>query len=70
MNRCSADNTVAPGLDAMEALQIMSRTGNSRLLVAEGDRLVGIVSLKDMLNYLFLKLEFEGEDKLNIADGG
>jgi CBS domain-containing protein len=41
----------------------MQRTGSSRLLVTDGDRLVGIVSLKDLLRFLDLKLELEdGED--------
>jgi CBS domain-containing protein len=39
----------------------MTRTGASRLLVTEDGRLVGILSLKDLLRFLNLKLEFEGE---------
>ena len=46
----------------MEALGKMQRTGSSRLLVTEGDRLLGIVSLKDLLRFLNLKLELEGGD--------
>ena len=37
----------------------MQHTGSSRLLVRDGDRLVGIVSLKDLLSFLNLKLELE-----------
>jgi len=37
----------------------MSRTANSRLLVVEGDRLIGIITLKDMLQFLSLKLELK-----------
>jgi Zn-dependent protease/predicted transcriptional regulator len=59
--QCSGDNTVEPNADAMKALSKMSRTGSSRLLVVEGDRLVGIVTLKDMLKFLGLKLELEQE---------
>jgi len=66
MSRCTPDNTIGPEVNAMEALQTMSRTGNSRLLVADGERLLGIVSLKDMMNYLFLKLELEGEERVNL----
>jgi Zn-dependent protease/CBS domain-containing protein len=54
--------TVGATADAMEALRKMQRTGSSRLLVTEGDRLVGIVSLKDLLRFLNLKLELEGQD--------
>ena len=51
--------SVAPDTDALEALGKMQRTGSSRLLVMEGEHLVGIVSLKDLLRFLDLKLELE-----------
>ncbi len=53
--------SIAPDADALEALGKMQRAGSSRLLVVEGDRLVGIISLKDLLGFLALKLELEGE---------
>ncbi len=58
---CSPDNTVAPDTDAMEALARMSRSGASRLMVVEDGRLAGILTLKDMLKFLALKVELEGE---------
>ncbi|MDP3028134.1 MAG: site-2 protease family protein [Deltaproteobacteria bacterium] len=60
MRRCSPENTIGPEADALKALSIMSRTQNSRLMVVEGDRLIGIVSLKDMLNLLSLKMDLDG----------
>ncbi|SEM41517.1 Zn-dependent protease (includes SpoIVFB) [Syntrophus gentianae] len=54
---CTPDITIGPDEDAVHALAIMSRTANSRLLVVEGERLVGIITLKDMLQFLSLKLE-------------
>jgi Zn-dependent protease/CBS domain-containing protein len=57
---CSPDNTVAPGDDAMHALAVMSRLHQSRLLVVDGERLVGILNLKDLLDFLSLKMELEG----------
>ncbi|MDY0187875.1 MAG: site-2 protease family protein [Syntrophus sp. (in: bacteria)] len=54
---CSPDITIGPDEDAVRALATMSRTGNSRLLVVEGERLLGILTLKDMLQFLSLKLE-------------
>jgi Zn-dependent protease/predicted transcriptional regulator len=57
LTQCSPENTVDPQADAMKALSTMNRTGNSRLMVVEGDRLVGIISLKDMLELLSLKVE-------------
>ncbi len=57
---CSTDTMVPPNTDAMKALAIMNRTGNSRLMVVEGDHLVGIITLKDMLKFLDLKMDLEG----------
>lgn len=57
---CSAENTVAADADARAALSIMNRTGTSRLLVLDGDRLAGIVTLKDLLKLFMLKLNLEG----------
>jgi Zn-dependent protease/CBS domain-containing protein len=54
--------TIRPDADALQALAKMQRTGLSRLLVTEDDRLVGIVSLKDLLRFFQLKLELEQED--------
>ena len=51
---------VAPDTDAMDALTIMNRTGNSRLMVVEGEHLVGIITLKDMLKFLDMKIDLEG----------
>ena len=59
---CSAANTVSPEAAATTAMTLMSRTGGTRLLVVEGDRLVGILSLKDLLDFLALKVELEGPD--------
>ncbi|HVF61003.1 MAG TPA: CBS domain-containing protein [Thermoanaerobaculia bacterium] len=58
-DRCDAENTVPAGTDAIRALSRMSRTGASRLLVVDGDRLLGILSLKDLLKFFALKMELE-----------
>ncbi len=54
---CSPENTIGPQADAMEAFSIMARTGASRLIVVEGDRVVGVITLKDLLKFLSLKVE-------------
>lgn len=51
--------SIAPDADALVALGRMQRTGSSRLLVTDGDRLVGMISLKDLLRFLNLKIELE-----------
>jgi Zn-dependent protease/CBS domain-containing protein len=55
--------SIRPDDDALKALGKMRRTGLSRLLVVEDGRLVGIVSLKDLLRFLQLKLELEGDER-------
>jgi Zn-dependent protease len=60
MERCSAENMVGPDTDALEAMSKMQRTGRSRLLVVRDGELVGILSLRDLLDFLALKLELEG----------
>jgi Zn-dependent protease/predicted transcriptional regulator len=56
---CLPDNTIAPDTDAIKALAAMNQTGLSRLLVVENGRLVGIVTLKDLLDFFSLKVELE-----------
>ncbi len=57
MENCDENNAIEPEEDANKALEIMNRTGNSRLMVVERDNLIGIITLKDMLKYLSLKME-------------
>jgi Zn-dependent protease/CBS domain-containing protein len=56
---CTEDNTVSPETDAVKALAIMNRTGNSRLMVTQEGRILGIVALKDLLQLLSLKLDLD-----------
>lgn len=55
--------SIRPDADALAALSQMQRTGLSRLLVTENGQLIGIITLKDMLNFLNLKLELEGSEQ-------
>jgi Zn-dependent protease len=56
---CSEENSIAPDADAMAALSRMSRTRASRLMVVDGGRLMGIITLKDLLELFSLKIELE-----------
>lgn len=60
---CSHDNTVVPGMDAVDALSKMNQTGTSRLMVVENGMLVGIITLKDIMRFLSLRLDLETPDK-------
>ena len=57
---CSEENSIGPDEDVMKALTLMKRTNKSRLMVVDAGRLVGIISLKDILGFLSLKVDLEG----------
>lgn len=62
--RCTADNTITADTDAVDALARMHRTGTSQLLVTEGsDRLVGMLTLQDLLQFFAMKVELEDKPK-------
>jgi Zn-dependent protease/CBS domain-containing protein len=52
-------HTVDADADANEALEQMQRNENSRLMVTEGDRVVGMLVLKDLLRFLQIRAELE-----------
>ncbi|QQO24398.1 site-2 protease family protein [Bradyrhizobium diazoefficiens] len=59
MRPCSPEIIVPPHLDALEALVRMQGGRHSRLLVVEQGRLLGVLALSDMLQYLSLKQELD-----------
>jgi CBS domain-containing protein len=68
-NPCSPENTVTADTDALKALSLINRTRSSRLMVVdETGRLVGIIALKDLLQFLSLKLDLE-DDALESEKG-
>ena len=61
--RLEPEAMVAPDLPAKAALDLMRESGRSRLLVVDADgRLVGLLTLKDLLDTLTLRLRIEGEE--------
>ena len=56
---CSGRNTVTPETDAMKALSRMQRLGVSRLMVTQGDRVVGIFSIRDVMKLMALRIELD-----------
>jgi len=67
---CSDVNTVSPQSDATEALALMNRTGNSRLMVVRDGRLAGIITLKDLLKFLAMKLDLEENEQIALPQTG
>lgn len=59
MEPLTAENTVTPDTDALEAWNRMSRGGKSRLLVVDNNRLAGILALRDLMKFLSLKFDLE-----------
>ncbi|MCL5097025.1 MAG: site-2 protease family protein [Candidatus Omnitrophica bacterium] len=58
---CSDENTIAADADAVQALAQMNRGRLSRLIVIDRENhLAGVLVLKDLLNFLSLKVELEG----------
>jgi Zn-dependent protease/predicted transcriptional regulator len=56
---CTEDNTIEPDADATTALEKMNKEGNSRLIVTDRGKLVGILALRDLLKFLAIKMDFE-----------
>ena len=59
---CSDQNTISADEDANQALSKMRVSQNGRLLVTDHGRLVGVLVLKDMLELLSLRAEFDPEN--------
>jgi Zn-dependent protease/CBS domain-containing protein len=60
---CSADNTVSPQMNAAKLVSMMVKPGGTgRYMVAENGRLLGMVSLKDLREFIDLKLELESTE--------
>lgn len=55
----NTENSIDSHTPINEALTKMTETGISRLLVVEQSRIAGIITLKDLLEYIALKMELE-----------
>ncbi len=62
MQPASADNSIALGTECVAALSVMRRSGNSRLLVVDRGHLAGVLALKDLLEFLSLKIDLDEPD--------
>jgi predicted transcriptional regulator len=50
---------IEPDMDVMEALSFMNRTGLTRLIVSEDGKLSGIITSKDIMRVISLRLELK-----------
>lgn len=58
---CSPDNSISPGAEAVDALAAMNRQGISRLMVVDRGKLIGVITLKDLMGFFQIKLDMEGD---------
>ncbi len=56
---CGEGSTIGPQIDAAELISRSGRTGSTRFIVVEGDRVVGAVSLRDIMNAVSMKMDLE-----------
>jgi len=59
MSPRSKTNSVDAGVEGAQALNLMKQSGNARLMVVSGDELVGVITLRDFLTIVQLKVDFE-----------
>ena len=59
MSPRSETNCIDAGVEAAQALNLMKQSGNGWLMVVAGDELVGVVTLRDFLTIIQLKVDFE-----------
>lgn len=57
--RCTDENTADPTDDVMHVFAKLNRSGVSRLLVVDHAKLVGVLSLKDIMRFLSLKTDLD-----------
>ncbi len=66
LESCSKPTTIHPDQDTMDALSLIRKSDNSRLMVLDKGRLVGIIALKDIMKHISEKLELEKEKYENM----
>ncbi|WP_373028953.1 M50 family metallopeptidase [Sulfurovum sp.] len=59
MQQQNPSNSIAANTSIDDALNKMNESGFTRLLVVEHNKVVGIITLKDLLEYIALKMELE-----------
>lgn len=57
--KCLPENTISPEADTLKALSLMKQNGNTKLMVVEDRKLIGIVTLKDILQYFSARMDME-----------
>jgi len=61
MTACTEADTIQPNRRALDAFTKMSSSGRSRLFVTADKRLVGVLSMQDLMEILAVRLELSGD---------
>jgi Zn-dependent protease/predicted transcriptional regulator len=59
---CLPENSIRPDTDATKALSLMGMSGRTRLMVTDGTHLLGLITLKDLLRFLTVKMDLAGDE--------
>jgi len=59
----SNDNSVSPDTSASRLISRMTRSGHTRFMVVDEGRLVGVIALKDLSEFIALKIEIESNNR-------
>jgi predicted transcriptional regulator len=59
VRKCDENNTVDENTDSVRIMSRMRKNGKSRMIVTKNGQLAGVITLKDLLEFLSLKVDLE-----------
>lgn len=59
MQKAAKDNTLSTAMSVHEAMLAMNESGIGRMLVEEDGKIIGIITLKDLMEFFALKIQLE-----------
>jgi signal-transduction protein with cAMP-binding, CBS, and nucleotidyltransferase domain len=63
MEPCNETNTIGADADGFSAMQLMGKGHAERLIVTDGNVILGVVSLKDLLRFVSMHLELSPDSE-------
>lgn len=60
---CTGRNTIEPDADMLKALSRMTGSNTGRLMVVDKGRLLGIISRKDIMDYISVRMDLDGNNE-------
>lgn len=59
MQTCPSENVIDADTKVIRVLQLMSAQNNGRLIVTKAGKLYGIITLKDLMSVIFIRMNLE-----------